>query len=84
LTISISGADFCNIQLLDPESSDLKIAAHHGFPKWWLNCLDSGLMGKGTCGTALRSGKRVIVEDIEQSPIFIDTLDLEIQLKAGV
>ncbi len=81
LTISISGADFCNIQLLDPESSDLKIAAHHGFPKWWLNCLE---MGKGTCVTALRSGKRVIVEDIEQSPIFIGTPALEIQLKAGV
>ena len=36
--IIISGADFCNIQLLDAESSDLKIAAHHGFSQWWLDC----------------------------------------------
>ena len=33
---------------------------------------------------ALRSGERVIVEDIEQSPIFAGTEALEIQLKAGV
>jgi PAS domain-containing protein len=32
----------------------------------------------------LERGKRVIVEDVEQSPVFVGTPGLEIQLKAGV
>jgi PAS domain S-box-containing protein len=82
--IAISSADFGNIQLLDPESSELKIVAYRGFPKWWLDFWNSVSMGKGTCGTALGRKKRVIVEDVEQSPIFVGTPGLEIQLKAGI
>jgi len=36
------------------------------------------------CGTALERGERIVVEDVEQSPIFIGTPALDIQLKAGV
>jgi|GEM_PF-1721926 len=82
--IAISGADFGNIQLLDPESSELKIVASRGFPKWWLDFWNSVSVGKGTCGTALGRKERVIVEDVEQSPIFVGTPALEIQLKAGI
>ena len=82
--IAISGADFGNIQLLDPASSDLKIAAQRGFPKWWLDFWNHVSRGHGVCGTALERGERVIVEDVEQSPIFVGTEALEIQLKAGV
>jgi PAS domain S-box-containing protein len=82
--IAISGADFGNIQLLDPKSSALKIVAQRGFPKWWLDFWNSVSEGRGVCGTALGRGERVIVEDIEQSPIFVGTPALEIQLKAGV
>jgi PAS domain S-box-containing protein len=82
--IAISSADFGNIQILDPESSDLKIVAHRGFPGWWLDYWDSVSRGNGACGTALERGERIIVEDVEQSPIFIGTPALEIQLKAGV
>ncbi|MFB3886066.1 MAG: GAF domain-containing protein [Thermodesulfobacteriota bacterium] len=82
--IAISSADFGNIQLLDSKSSDLKIAAHRGFPEWWLDFWDSVCEGQGACGTALERGERVIVEDVEQSPIFIGTPSLEIQLKAGI
>jgi GAF domain-containing protein len=39
---------------------------------------------KGACGTALERGERVIVEDVEQSPVFAGTEALEIQIKAGV
>ena len=46
--------------------------------------LESRFKNNETCGAALRRGKRVIVEDIEQSSIFIGTPALEIQLKAGV
>ena len=82
--IAITGADFGNIQLIDPELSELRIAAQRGFPDWWLNYWNSVSRGKGTCGTALARGERVIVEDIEQSPIFIGTPALDIQLRAGV
>ncbi len=82
--IAISGADFGNIQLLDLKSSDLKIAAQRGFPKWWLDFWNGVSKGQGACGTALERGERVIVEDIEKSPIFVSTPALEIQLKAGV
>lgn len=82
--IAISGADFGNIQLLDDDSSRLNIVAHQGFPKWWLEFWNEVHEGEGVCGTALETGKRVIVEDVEQSPIFIGTPALDVQLKAGV
>ncbi len=82
--IAISGADFGNIQILDPKSSELKIVAHRGFPEWWIDFWNSVSKGQGTCGTALEQGERIIVDDVEQSPTFIGTQALEIQLKAGV
>jgi PAS domain S-box-containing protein len=82
--IAISGADFGNIQLLDPDTHDLKIVAYRGYPDWWLDFWSTVSKGKGTCGTALERGERVIVEDVEQSPIFIGTPALDIQLKADI
>jgi PAS domain S-box-containing protein len=82
--IAISGADFGNIQLLDAESTDLMIVAHRGFPDWWLEFWNSVSKGHGVCGTALERGERVIVEDVEGSPIFAGTPALEIQRRAGV
>jgi PAS domain S-box-containing protein len=82
--IAISSADFGTIQLLDPESGDLKIAAQRGFPPWWLEFWDYVRKGHGSCGTALDRRERVVIEDVEQSPLFMGTPALEIQLKAGV
>ncbi|HVN95719.1 MAG TPA: PAS domain S-box protein [Syntrophorhabdaceae bacterium] len=82
--IAISGADFGNIQLMDAETSTLKIVAHRGFPEWWIDYWESVSKGHGACGTALERGERVIIEDVEQSPIFVGTPALDIQLKAGV
>lgn len=82
--IAISGADFGNIQLLDPATSELKIMAHDGLPKWWVRFWNGVQKGRGVCGTAMERGERVIVEDVERSPIFIGKPELKIQLKAGV
>ena len=82
--IALMGADFGNIQLLDPSGSHLQIVAHRGFPDWWLQYWNRVSEGHGACGTALAHGERVIVEDITQSPIFVGTDVLEIQLRAGV
>ncbi len=82
--IAITGADFGNIQLLDPRTQDLKIVAHRGFPQWWLDFWNRVSEGRGSCGTALRNGERVVVEDVEKSSIFAGTEALDIQLRAGV
>ena len=82
--IAICSADFGTIQLLDSKSGDLKIVAQRGLPKCWLNFWNSASKGRGTCGTALERGERVIVEDVEQSPIFVGTRALQVQLEAGV
>ena len=49
--IAISGADFGNLQILDPETSDLKIEAQRGF-------LSGGL----TSGTPLARAKGLVVQ----------------------
>jgi signal transduction histidine kinase/ActR/RegA family two-component response regulator len=82
--IAISGADFGNVQLLDRESGDLRVAAQRGFPKWWLVYWDNVTKGRGACGTALERGERVIIEDVETSPVFVGSPSLSVQLKAGV
>jgi PAS domain S-box-containing protein len=82
--IVTTGADFGNIQLLDPASGDLKIAAQRGFPRWWIKFWDHVSKGQGVCGTALERGTRVIVEDVEKCEVFAGTSALKMQLKAGV
>ncbi len=82
--IAVSGADFGNIQLLDPLTGDLRIAAHRGFPQWWIDFWETVSKGQGSCGTALQRGERVIIEDVEQSPVFAGTPALDIQRRAGV
>jgi PAS domain S-box-containing protein len=84
VAMSVSSADFGTIQLLDPKSSDLRIVGQRGFPQWWLDFWDRTCNGQGVCGTALERGERVIVEDVEESPIFLGTPALEIQRRAGV
>ena len=81
--IAIADADFGNIQLMDHESSTLRIVAQRGFPPWWIDYWRSVPRGHGTCGTALKRAGRVIVEDVERSPIFSGR-DLEVQRQAGV
>jgi PAS domain S-box-containing protein len=82
--VALSVADFGNIQLLDAHSGDLRIAAQRGFPPWWIDFWSRVAAGQGTCGTALTRGERIIVEDVEQSPIFVGTPALAIQRRAGV
>ncbi|RYU59352.1 PAS domain S-box protein [Methylolobus aquaticus] len=82
--VAITAADFGNIQLLQPESKDLRIACQIGFPNWWVEFWDTVSRGQGVCGTALEHGERVIVEDVEQSAIFQGTPALDVQLQAGV
>ena len=82
--IAITHADKGLIQLLDPASRRLEIAAHRGHEPWWLDFFERVSEGEGVCGVALREGRRVIVEDVTTSPVYAGTPTLEVQLRAGV
>ena len=83
--IAITRADMGNIQLLDPASRTLRVVAHRGHEQSWLDFFASVPEGQGaTCGTAMNRGERIIVEDVTQSPVFVGTPALEVQLRAGV
>ncbi|HEX7688187.1 MAG TPA: ATP-binding protein [Burkholderiaceae bacterium] len=82
--MAITGAGFGNVQLLDPATGDLRIVAQRGFPAWWLEYWNAVAKGHGACGTALARRERVVVEDVERSPIFVGTPGLDIQRRAGV
>jgi PAS domain S-box-containing protein len=82
--IAITAADLGSIQLLDAATGELHIAAQRGLPPGWLEYWSRVTKGQGPCGTALELGERVIIEDIERSPLFVGTEALEIQRRAGV
>jgi PAS domain S-box-containing protein len=80
--IHISGADFASIQLIDP-MSHLRVVDTFGLPQSWIDFWNRVPEDRGACGVSLKRRERVIVEDVEQSPIFKDA-SLKIQLKAGI
>ena len=82
--VTITRADFGNIQLVDPATSHLTIMACHGFPDWWIEYWNTPGSGTGSCGTAQKRRERVIVEDIRKSEIFAGTPALDVQLRAGI
>src|SRR5262249_34099023 len=82
--IAVTGADMGNIQLLDRDSGALKIVANRGFERPFLEFFDAVHDGKAACGTAMQSGKRVIIEDVAASPVFAGKPALAVVLAAGV
>jgi len=81
--VAIAHADFGGIQLVNA-GGDLEIVIQRGFPDWWVQFWNTASAGHGTCGKALETRQRVIVEDVESSPVFVGTQALEIQRRAGV
>ncbi len=84
VAIGLTEADFGNLQLTDAASSDLRIAVQRGFPSWWMDFWNREATGQGTCRSALKAGVRVIVDDVETSPLFMGKPALDMQLRAGV
>lgn len=83
VAIAMSGADFGDIQLVEIATSRLRILAQRGFPQWWVDFWNAE-PSSGTSHRAFESGARVVVEDIEYSPIFLGTPALRIQREARV
>src|SRR5262249_52996007 len=83
--IAITGADYGNIQLLDPTSQTLAIAAHHNFNRPFLDFFrEVDETDTSACAAAMRAGGRTIVEDVTTSDVFRDHPSLQILLDAGV
>jgi PAS domain S-box-containing protein len=78
----IAGADMGHIQLCDADV--LRIVAQRGFDQAWLRWYDAVPSGEAACGMALQQRMRVIVEDLENSPIFAGTPVLSALREAGV
>lgn len=70
-SMTLLEADFGNIQLLDSENQTLSIVAHSGFQQPFLDAfaaVDSH--DESGCGRALRSGERVMIEDVEEDAAY--------------
>ena len=82
--MTITGAEKGTLQIFDPHTNSLQLRASKGFSPAWLAFYDR-VHGEGaTCGEALRTGRRIIVNDVASSPIFADTPARDLQLKEGV
>jgi hypothetical protein len=83
-SLQATDATKANLQILDPASGRLHIAAQHGFSQAFLDFFDSVAAGEAACGTAFETRSRVFVEDVTESPIFHGMPALEVLLDAGV
>ena len=79
--IAITGADMGNIQLLD--GGALKIVSQRGFEAPFLNFFNTVGSDSAACGLAFRDVARVIVENVDTSPVF-DEPSRAAMLAAGV
>ncbi|HXY34939.1 MAG TPA: PAS domain S-box protein, partial [Planctomycetaceae bacterium] len=82
--IEMTSADMGNIQLFNRDSSVLRIVASQGFEPPFLEYFNSVHEGQAACGTAIKTGERVVVEDVTASPLFAGTRELDVLLSAGV
>jgi PAS domain S-box-containing protein len=69
--IATSGADFGNIQLYNPQIGALEIVAQRGFRQDFLDYFRTVRLDEGSCcAQAMRSGERMIIEDVELDPTY--------------
>jgi PAS domain S-box-containing protein len=69
--IELLDADKGNVQILDPEHGKLTLVAQRGFDKEFLEFFrEVKVSDDSACGRALRTGERIIVEDVESDEPF--------------
>lgn len=83
--IELTRADKGTLQLFEPDSKSLRLAAHRGFGKPFLDHF-AKVQGDGgsSYGEAVRKKERVLIEDINQSPVFAGSPTLPVLQAAGV
>jgi two-component system CheB/CheR fusion protein len=69
--LAMLGADMGNVQLLNPATGSLEIAAQRGFQKDFLEFFrDVSADDNSACARSLRTGNRVVIEDVEKDAEF--------------
>jgi PAS domain S-box-containing protein len=83
--IAVTHAQKGKLQLLKSDSGRLDVVAACGFSKtWWKYFNQVGVSSAATSGQVLQHRRRVIVEDITSSDLFVGTPALSIQLGENV
>jgi len=80
--VEIAAAQKGTLQLWEGDS--LRMVAHHGHKRPFLDFFARAENRASVCGEALKEGKRVVVEDVESSPLFAGTQSLAVLRRAGV
>ena len=70
--IEITNADFGNIQIKDSYEGHLRIAVQRGFKRPFLEYFRIVPGNHCSCGSALSSGRRVVVRNVESSRLYAD------------
>lgn len=69
--MEILHAPLGNLQIYDPETQTLAIAAQRGFGQEFLDCFKTVSMeDNSACGRALEARQRLIIEDIKRDPAY--------------
>lgn len=83
--IELAEADKGTIQLLEPQSDALVIAAHRGFEEPFLTFFAQVRSGRmGASGVAMQLAERTVAEDVATSEIFAGQPSRDVVLVAGI
>jgi PAS domain S-box-containing protein len=80
--VAIVRSDMGTLQLV--EGDTLRIVAHAGHRQPFLDFFAAAETRESVCGEALKQSSRVLVEDVEASPIFAGSPSLAVLRNAGV
>jgi PAS domain S-box-containing protein len=80
--VAVAGAQRGTLQLLQGDA--LRIVAQHGHQQPFLDFFAEAEKRVSACGAALQHGQRVVVPDVEDSPVFAGTPSLAVLRAAGV
>jgi GAF domain-containing protein len=72
--VELMAAERETLQLF--EGSSIRIVAHNGHRKEFLDFFEAAENVASVCGEAMHRGEHVIVHDVEASPLFIGTPSL--------
>jgi GAF domain-containing protein len=82
--LSVTSADYANIQLVHPGGRGLVLKAQRGFREPFLDFFAFVQDRRTACGLAMEERRPVVVQDVIRSPIFAQTRGLDVMLDAGV
>ncbi|MEV6278642.1 GAF domain-containing protein [Nocardia sp. NPDC051832] len=74
--MSVTAADFGNVQLLDPASGALRIVAHSGFDTEFLEYFSAVDDTASACGRAVRESKQIAIADVRTDAAFAPHRDI--------